>query len=45
MIQKSEEIGYAEGTVDVGGGQQRMITGVRNNERVLFKDELYGGLI
>lgn len=45
LIRKSEQIGYEEATVDVGGGQQRMIKGVRNNERVLYKDELYAGLI
>lgn len=45
LIRKSEEMGYEEATVDVGGGQQRMIKGVRNNERVLYKDELYAGLL
>ncbi|SFO85997.1 2OG-Fe(II) oxygenase superfamily protein [Chitinophaga sp. YR627] len=45
LIGKSEEMGYEEATVDVGGGQQRMIKGVRNNERVLYKDELYAGLL
>lgn len=45
LIHKSEEIGYAEAMVDVGGGQQRMIKGVRNNERVLYKDETYAALI
>lgn len=45
LIHKSEEIGYAEAMVDVGGGQQRMIKGVRNNERVLYKDENYAALI
>ncbi len=45
LIKKSEAIGYEEAMVDVGGGQQRMIKGVRNNERVLYKDEAYAALI
>jgi predicted 2-oxoglutarate/Fe(II)-dependent dioxygenase YbiX len=45
LIQKSETIGYEEAMVDVGGGEQRMIKGVRNNERVLYKDETYAAFI
>ncbi|MBW8685218.1 2OG-Fe(II) oxygenase [Chitinophaga rhizophila] len=45
LISKSEAIGYEEATVDVGGGQQRLLKSVRNNERVLFKDEMYAALI
>jgi len=45
LIQKSEAIGYEEAMVDVGGGEQRMIKGVRNNERVLYKDEIYAAFI
>lgn len=45
LILKSEEMGYEEATVDVGHGQQRMIKGVRNNERVLYNDEMYAALI
>ncbi|RPE08272.1 oxidoreductase, 2OG-Fe(II) oxygenase [Chitinophaga lutea] len=45
LIRKSEAIGYEEATVDVGGGEQRMIKGVRNNERVLYKDEDYAAFI
>ncbi|WP_160714093.1 2OG-Fe(II) oxygenase [Chitinophaga solisilvae] len=41
LIDKSEAMGYEEATVDVGNGVQRMIKGVRNNERVLYKDEAY----
>jgi prolyl 4-hydroxylase len=45
LIRKSEEMGYEEATVDVGSSQQRMIKGVRNNERVLYNDETYAALI
>ncbi|MET3880381.1 prolyl 4-hydroxylase [Chitinophaga sp. OAE865] len=45
LIEKSEAIGYEEATVDVGGGVQRMIKGVRNNERVLYKDQAYATFI
>jgi len=45
LIEKSEAIGYEEATVDVGGGVQRMIKGVRNNERVLYKEPSYATFI
>jgi hypothetical protein len=45
LIEKSEAIGYEEATVDVGNGVQRMIKGVRNNERVLYKDPAYATFI
>jgi len=45
LIEKSEAMGYEEATVDVGGGVQRMIKGVRNNERVLYKDVAYATFI
>lgn len=45
LIAKSEAMGYEEAMVDVGGGEQRMIKGVRNNERVLYKDEDYAAQI
>lgn len=41
LIARSEAMGYEEAMVDVGNGVQRMIKGVRNNERVLYKDEAY----
>ncbi|WP_212006169.1 2OG-Fe(II) oxygenase [Chitinophaga sp. HK235] len=41
LITRSEAMGYEEATVDVGNGVQRMIKGVRNNERVLYKDPAY----
>lgn len=45
LIIKSEAMGYEEATVDVGNGVQRMIKGVRNNERVLYKDDAYATFI
>lgn len=45
LIEKSEAMGYEEATVDVGHGVQRMIKGVRNNERVLYKEEAYATFI
>jgi prolyl 4-hydroxylase len=45
LIAKSETMGYEEATVDVGHGVQRMIKGVRNNERVLYKDNAYATFI
>lgn len=45
LIAKSEAMGYEEATVDVGHGVQRMIKGVRNNERVLYKDDAYATFI
>ncbi|MBO9727458.1 MAG: 2OG-Fe(II) oxygenase [Chitinophaga sp.] len=45
LIEKSEAIGYEEATVDVGNGVQRMVKGVRNNERVLYKDPAYATFI
>lgn len=45
LIQRSEAIGYEEATVTAAGGVQRMLKEVRNNERVLYKDELYAALI
>ena len=45
FIRKSEAIGYEEAIVDVGGGEQRMIKGIRNNERVLYKDEDYAAFL
>ncbi|HWV65719.1 2OG-Fe(II) oxygenase [Chitinophaga sp.] len=45
LIEKSEAMGYEEATVDVGGGVQRMIKGVRNNERVLYNDKAYATFI
>ena len=45
LITKSEAMGYEEATVDVGNGVQRMIKGVRNNERVLYKDNAYATFI
>ncbi|MFB6453850.1 2OG-Fe(II) oxygenase [Chitinophaga sp. Hz27] len=41
LIDKSEGIGYEAATVNVGGGEQRLMTSVRNNERVILKDETY----
>jgi len=37
FIAKSEIIGYEPATVETGGGQQ-VITAVRNNNRVIYKD-------
>ncbi|SFD15397.1 2OG-Fe(II) oxygenase superfamily protein [Chitinophaga sp. CF118] len=45
LIQKSEAIGYEEATVTAAGGVQRMLKEVRNNERVLYKDESYAAII
>lgn len=45
LIAESEGMGYEEATVDVGNGVQRMIKGVRNNERVLYKDDAYATFI
>lgn len=45
LIEKSEAMGYEEATVDVGRGVQRMIKGVRNNERVLYNDKAYATFI
>ncbi|QJB33172.1 2OG-Fe(II) oxygenase [Chitinophaga oryzae] len=45
LIDRSEAMGYEEAMVDVGNGQQRMIKGVRNNERVLHKDAAYATFI
>ena len=45
LIQKSEAMGYEEATVTAAGGVQRMLKEVRNNERVLYKDESYAALI
>jgi prolyl 4-hydroxylase len=45
LVEKSEAIGYEEATVDVGNGVQRMIKGVRNNERVLYKEPAYATFI
>ncbi|TWF32338.1 2-oxoglutarate-Fe(II)-dependent oxygenase superfamily protein [Chitinophaga polysaccharea] len=45
LIEKSEALGYEEATVDVGNGVQRLIKGVRNNERVLYKDKAYATFI
>lgn len=45
LIEKSEALGYEEAMVDVGNGVQRLIKGVRNNERVLYKDKAYATFI
>ncbi|MBV8251785.1 MAG: 2OG-Fe(II) oxygenase [Chitinophaga sp.] len=41
LIDRSEALGYEEAKVDVGGGKQQMIKGIRNNERVMFTDDTY----
>lgn len=45
LIDKSEAIGYEEATVTAAGGVQRMLKEIRNNERVLFKDESFTALL
>ncbi|MEC5146518.1 hypothetical protein [Chitinophaga sp. 212800010-3] len=45
LIEQSEALGYEEAMVDVGNGVQRMVKGVRNNERVLHKDQAYATFI
>lgn len=40
MIEKAETEGFEEAKVDFGGGEQRVFKGIRNNERILYKDEI-----
>ncbi len=50
LIEKSEQIGYEEAKVQTGLNTASMIKGIRNNERILYKDgdlatELYNRVI
>ncbi len=40
MIQKAETEGFEEAKVNFGDGEQRVFKGIRNNERILYKDEV-----
>lgn len=40
LIELSERVGYEEALVNVGGGKQRLISDVRNNERCIIDDSL-----
>lgn len=40
FIEKGEQVSFEEAKVNVGGGKQTIIKGIRNNERILFKDEI-----
>lgn len=39
LIEKSEQIGYEEAKVQMGGNRQSILKGVRNNDRILYTDE------
>jgi prolyl 4-hydroxylase len=40
LILKSEKIGYEEAKVQTGENTQSILKGVRNNDRILYKDEV-----
>ena len=39
LIEKSEQIGYEEAKVQTGANTQSMLKSVRDNDRILYKDE------
>ena len=39
LIEKSEQLGYEEAKVQMGGNRQSILKGVRNNDRILYTDE------
>lgn len=38
LIQLSEQVGYDEALVNVGGGRQKLLSDIRNNERCIIDD-------
>jgi prolyl 4-hydroxylase len=40
LIEQSEAIGYEEAKVDAGGGKQMILKGVRNNDRILYTNQI-----